>query len=126
MVVNRFKNMGARGGGRGRGGRGGGGGTNPYRQEDDRPYRGQINDLEGAIKDVISGGKYAKGAAEFLRTELKGASPAAVAQAKQMVKSNTFAYMTTPEIGAIRKGAYSAAALKMKSKINKALNSIQA
>ena len=125
MVVNRFKTMGARGGGGGRGGRGGGG-NNPYRQEYDRTYSSQIKDLEGAIKDVTSGGKLAKGAAEFLRSELKGASPAAVAQAKQMVKSNTFAYMTIPEIGAIRKGAYSAAALKMKSKINKALNLIQA
>ena len=124
MAVNRFKTMGARGGGGGRGG-GGAGGNNPYRQEYDRTYSSQIKDIEGAIKDVTSGGKYAKGAAEFLRTELKSASPSAVAQAKQMVKSNTFAYMTTPEIGAIQKGAYSAAALKMKSKINKALNSIQ-
>ena len=126
MVVNRFKTMGARGGGGGRGSGGGAGGNNPYRQEYDRTYSAQIKDLDGAIKEVTSGGKHAKGAAEFLRTELKGARPEAVAQAKQMVKSNTFAYMTTPEISAIQNGAYSAAALKMKSKINKALKSIQA
>lgn len=115
--------MGGRAGGGSRGG-GGAGGNNPYRKEYDRTYSGQIKDLEGAIKEVTSGGRYAKGAAEFLKTELKSASPAAVAQAKQMVKSNTFAYMTTPEINAIQKGAFSAAALKMKSKINKALKSL--
>ena len=116
--------MGGRAGG-GAGGGGGAGDNNPYRQEYDRTYSSQIKDIEGAIKDVTSGGKYAKGATEFLKAELKSASPAAVAQAKQMVKSNTFAYMTTPEISAIRKGAFSAATLKMKSKINKALKSIQ-
>ena len=115
--------MGGRAGGGSRGG-GGAGGNNPYRKEYDRTYSSQIKDLEGAIKEVTSGGRYAKGAAEFLKTELKSASPAAVAQAKQMVKSNTFAYMTTPEINAIQKGAFSAAALKMKSKINKALKSL--
>lgn len=115
--------MGGRAGGGARSG--GGGGKNPYRSEYDRAYNSQIKEIEGVIKEATSGGKYAKNAANYLKSEvLASASPAAVAQAKQMIKSNTFAYLSSVEINAIQKGAYSAAALKMKSKINKALKGL--
>ena len=110
--------MGGRAGGGARGG-----GRNPYRSAYDSAYKGQIAAINEAISTVTSGGKYASHAANFLKTEVLGdANPATVKAAKQLIKSNHFYHPTPNESRIVTNGGYAAAALKMKSKITKALN----
>ena len=112
--------MGGRAGG---GARGGAGGSNPYRSEYSKAYDSSVKEIQGAIQDAVGGNK---SAAAFLKNEvLAAANPATAAAAKNLVKSNPFAYMTTPEINTIHNGAYAAAAIKMKGQVTKALKSIK-
>ena len=99
-----------------------GGGKNPYRQEFDKAYQGQIKDIQGAIADATGGGKYAANAANYLKTEvLGGQNSAAVTTAKKMIKNNQFSYLSDVESAAIRKGGYAAANAKMAAQVKKAL-----
>ena len=112
--------MGGRAGG---GARGGGGGSNPYRSEYSKAYDSYVKEIQGAIKDATGGNK---SAAAYLKNEaLASADSATAAAAKQLVKSNPYAYMSTPEFNTIHKGAYAAAAIKMKGQVTKALKSIK-
>ena len=112
--------MGGRAGGGARSA--GGGSNNPYRQEFDMAFQGQIRDIQSAISEVTRGGKYSASAANYLKTEVLGTqNSAAITVAKKMIIDNQFAYLSDVEIVTLRKGGYAAANAKMAARVKKAL-----
>ena len=114
--------MGGRAGG---GARLGSGGRNAYRTSFNSTYNSAVNEINGVIADVTSKSRYYKSAVQYLKSEVLGEIDSKMlSQAQKLIKDNHFAHLTPSEHNIIQKGARTKAALKMKTKIEKALKSI--
>lgn len=108
-----------------RSGGGGMGGRNAYRATFNSLYNTTLNEINGVITDVTSKSRYYKSAAQYLKNEVLGEiDTKALSQAKQLIKQNHFAHLTPNDQSIIQKGARTKAAMKLKSKIEKALKSV--